>query len=191
MARERKFTTRELFHAVKHLLLEHGYDAFHFGLMAERLEVSRASLYKYYKNKDELITALMNDEMDAFLVELAAVEQIEGFEAQYDRLVDLFFQKKDVLPLIQIARHMMQRMEADSQQQRQQLEQLPLAMYETLQRLIAQGKQAGVLKAHLPDSVMLGLLFQTIAVPNHYNIPHAEWVAAMKEVLGQGMFTAR
>lgn len=186
MARERKFTTNELFQEVKQLLLQHGYDAFHFGLLAERLDVSRGALYKYYENKDTLITAFMTYEMNMFLGELQAVQEVEGFREQFDQLVDIIFRKKEVLPLIRIAQHMVERTNTES---REQLEKLPLAMYAYLQRLIVQGKQEGVLKAHLPDSVMLGLLFQSIAVPNHFNIPQSEWVEAMKEVLGQGMFT--
>ncbi len=70
MARESKFTIDELYTKTRSFFIHHGYDGFHFGLLAERLGVTRSALYKYYRNKDELITEFMLYEMERFLREV-------------------------------------------------------------------------------------------------------------------------
>ena len=75
MARERKFSTDDLFQASKQLLLQHGYEGFTFSLLADQFDVCRA-LYKYYENKEELITDFMIYEMGKFLFELKEIKTI-------------------------------------------------------------------------------------------------------------------
>ncbi|MEH7012940.1 TetR/AcrR family transcriptional regulator [Neobacillus niacini] len=188
MARERKFNTVELFHEAKQLLLQHGYDGFTFSLLADRMEVSRAALYKYYDNKEELITDFMIYEMEEFLHELKEIEKLEGFEHQFDFLIDLIFKKTEVHELIRAAQQVMERMEA-AITNKEKLEKLPLDMYKFLHSFILLGKEEGKLKKHLPDGLIIGFILQTVAIPNHFGIPKAEWIHSIKEVISQGMFT--
>jgi TetR/AcrR family transcriptional regulator, repressor of fatR-cypB operon len=188
MARERKFNTVELFHEAKQLLLLHGYDGFTFSLLADRMEVSRAALYKYYDNKEELITDFMVYEMEEFLLELKEIENLEGFEQQFDFLIDLIFKKTEVHELIRAAQQVMARMEA-AVTNKEKLEKLPLDMYKFLQSFILLGKEEGKLKEHIPDGLIIGFILQTVAIPNHFGIPKGDWIHSIKEVISQGMFT--
>ncbi|MFP7300068.1 TetR/AcrR family transcriptional regulator [Neobacillus niacini] len=188
MARERKFNTVELFHEAKQLLLENGYDGFTFSLLADRMDVSRAALYKYYENKEELITDFMIYEMEEFLHELKAIEELEGFDKQFDFLMDLIFKKTEIQHLIKAALHVIARL-ADSNVNKEKLEKLPLEMYKYLQSFILKGKEEGKLKSHIPDSLIIGLILQTVAIPNHFGIPHDEWLKSIKEIIGHGIFT--
>src|SRR3954467_12938294 len=111
MARERKFNTVELFHEAKLLLLQHGYDGFTFSLLADRMDVSRAALYKYYENKEELIIDFMIYEMEEFLHDLKKIEELKGFEHQFDFLMELIFKKTEVHHLIEAAQQVLARIE--------------------------------------------------------------------------------
>lgn len=188
MARERKFSTQELLHATKQLVLQHGYEGFHFGLLAEQLEVSRSTLYKYYENKDELITALMLHEMERFLTELAEIQTLPGFEAQFDFLMDLIFKDTDIHQLVsmqgQIPAHTSTSMKAN----REKLDRMHLDMYAMLQQFVEAGFKEGKLRPDIPSSLVLGFIFQTIAIPNHQHVPQQEWMAAMKQIIRHGMF---
>ncbi len=188
MARERKFSNEELFHLVKKMLLEHGYEGFHFGLLAEQLDVSRGALYKYFENKDELITDFMLYEMQLFIADLAQIENQGDFEAQFDFLMKLIFDRGEVHQLITVVKQMGTSSNEKAKQRKEQLEKLPLEMYRYLQNFISLGKREGKLKEHIPDSVMLGLIFQSIAVPNHYGLPKSVWVESIKEIISKGMF---
>jgi TetR/AcrR family transcriptional regulator, repressor of fatR-cypB operon len=188
MARERKFNTVELFHEAKQLLLQHGYDGFTFSLLADRMEVSRAALYKYYDNKEELITDFMIYEMEEFLYELKDIEKHEGFVKQFDFLIDLIFKKTEVHRLIEAAQQVLARIE-HSMESKVKLQRLPLEMYNYLQGIILSGKKEGVLKSHLPDSLIIGLILQTVAIPNHFRVPRDVWIKSIKEIICQGIFT--
>jgi TetR/AcrR family transcriptional regulator, repressor of fatR-cypB operon len=187
VARERKFNTVDLFHEAKQLLLEHGYDGFTFSLLADRMDVSRAALYKYYENKEELITDFMIYEMEQFLHELKEIEKLTGFERQFDFLMDLIFTKTEIHHLIKAALNVLARLEP-SNINKEKLEKLPLEMYNYLNRFILKGKEEGRLKSHIPDSLIIGLILQTVAIPNHFGIPHQEWLNSIKEIIRQGMF---
>ncbi|PLT29688.1 TetR/AcrR family transcriptional regulator [Peribacillus deserti] len=189
MARERKFSTNDLFAAVKHILIQHGYEGFTFSLLSERLEVSRGAIYKYYQNKENLITDFMVREMQLFIADLQKIEEQTGFESQFDFLLDIIFKKKEVHQLIGVAQHILASPNEEIYENKEKLKKIPLEMYQSLQGFIRLGKIEGKVKPHLPDSLLLGMILQTIAIPNHFRIPEAEWVGSIKEIISQGMFT--
>ncbi|GEL09221.1 TetR/AcrR family transcriptional regulator [Salisediminibacterium halotolerans] len=59
MSRKRSINQIELFAETEKLVLEKGYNGFHFKALAERLGVARSTIYNYYPKKEELITAYM------------------------------------------------------------------------------------------------------------------------------------
>lgn len=188
MARERKFTIEDLFTAVKQILLERGYEAFTFSLLAERLDVSRGAIYKYYDNKEDVITDFMIYEMELFVHELKEIDNQNGFEEQFNFLINLIFEKKDVHRLIGVAQHILASYDEKASVNKEKLEKLPLEMYQCLQSFILLGKKERKLKPHISDSLMLGFIFQSIAIPNHYQVPQGEWVSSIKEMISHGMF---
>ncbi|WP_102273917.1 TetR/AcrR family transcriptional regulator [Cytobacillus massiliigabonensis] len=189
MARERKFSMDELFSSAKALLLKHGYEGFTFSLLADQLNVSRGALYKYYENKEELITDYMIAELNQFLADLQKIEHCQGFEAQFDFLMNLIFDMPEVQQLIKIAVQIPVNVNNKVRENKEHLDKLHLDMYKHLQSFIKLGKKEKNLKAHIADGLILGFIFQTIAIPNHFGIPHAEWVASIKEIISHGMFT--
>ncbi len=189
MARERKFSTSELFEETKRVLLQNGYEGFTFSILAERMDVSRGTLYKYYENKEELITDYMLHEMDIFLVELKQIENHIGFEAQFDFLIDLIFKSTEIHQLIGVAEQIPKYINEKVKANKEQLEKLHLHMYSLLRNFVILGVEEGKLQPHIPDGLVLGFIFQTISIPNHYRIPQSEWVHSIKEILRHGMFT--
>lgn len=188
MARERKFSIEELYQTTKELLLLHGYEGFTFSLLAERLDVSRGTLYKYYENKEELITDYMLDEMDKFLLKLQKIEQYEGFQLQFNKLIELIFEHSEIHQIIIIALQIPANATKKVKLNKAKLDVLHLDMYKHLQGFIHLGREEKKLKAHIPDGLILGFIFQTIAIPNHFGIPHTEWVKSIKEIISHGMF---
>ncbi|MGJ7922320.1 TetR/AcrR family transcriptional regulator [Neobacillus sp. LXY-4] len=188
MARERKFSTEELFQATKPILLEHGYEGFTFSLLAGRMNVSRGALYKYYENKDELIIDFMIYEMEQYLLELKKIVNHASFESQFDFLFDVMFKRTEVPHLIGVAQQIPVNSNSTVRERKERLDQLHLDMYKYLQDFIDIGRKEGKLKTHIPDGLMLGIIFQSIAIPNHFGVPQSEWVRSIKEILSRGMF---
>ncbi len=187
MARERKFSTDELYQATKQILLKHGYDGFNFSVLAEQLDISRGAIYKYFDNREELITNFMLYEMELFLLELKEIEQYHDFDDKLTFLLELIFKKSTVPQLIEIGQRIPINGNMKVKENISQLEKLHLEMYKHLQGFIDLGRQKQKLKASIPDSLILGIIFHSIMIPNHFGISQSEWVRSIKEVLCYGM----
>ncbi|MEH7344212.1 TetR/AcrR family transcriptional regulator [Bacillus sp. JJ1532] len=189
LARERKFSIDELFRTTKELLLLHGYEGFTFSLLADRLEISRGTLYKYYDNKEELITDYMLDEMEKFLLKLQKITEFDGFEAQFNELLALIFEHSEIHQIIIIALQIPANISKKVTLNKAKLDVQHLDMYKHLQNFIDLGRAEKILKPQIPDGLILGFIFQTIAIPNHTRVPAEEWVSSIKEIICHGMFT--
>lgn len=188
MVRERKFSTEGLFKATKQTLLEHSYEGFTFAILAEKLEVSRGTLYKYYENKDELISDFMIFEMNLFLKELEKIHEREGFESQFEFLIEVIFKDDTIPKLIEMGIQIPIDNNDKIKESKQKLDSLHLKMYQHLQDFIHLGREEKILKAHLPDGLILGMIFQTINIPNHFRVPRDQWIKSIKEIISSGMF---
>lgn len=189
MARERKFTDEELFKATKLLLIGDGYDAFTFSKLASMMEVSRGSIYKYYENKDELILEFLMYEMNRFLQEFNELDKNGDFQTQFSIVIDFIFKHSEIHQILEIISQIPKKSPNQVISSNQaQLTGYYRDMYKQFQGLIEQGKNEQVIKRHLSDAIILGMIFQTIAIPNHFGIPRDEWVASIKEILSKGMF---
>ncbi|WP_040205719.1 TetR/AcrR family transcriptional regulator [Neobacillus jeddahensis] len=187
MARERKFSTDELYHATERILLKHGYEGFSFSLLAEQLDISRGAIYKYFDNREELITNYMLYEMKLFLEELKIIEEYHSFDEKFTFLLELIFKNSTVPQMIEIGRRVPINENNKVKENIGQLENLHLDMYKHLQGFIDLGRQEQKLKASIPDSLILGIIFQSIMIPNHFGISPSEWVQSIKEILCHGM----
>lgn len=188
MARERKFTNEELFQATEELLLAYNYEGFQFSLLADHLHVSRGAIYKYFENKEELITEYMLFKMENFLQELKEINSIDGFQAQFDFLLNLMFKNPELHQLIEIGKRVPVHINAKVKDNQEKLDTYHLEMYHYVQGFIESGKREQLLNQNIPESLILGYIFQSIAIPNHFGIPHDVWVQSIKEMICHGIF---
>ncbi|GEL76741.1 TetR/AcrR family transcriptional regulator [Tenuibacillus multivorans] len=188
MARQRKFSIEELYQSTKELLLERGYEGFTFSILASQLDVSRGTIYKYFENKEELIMEYMIYEMNIFLEDLTDIQRFHSFETQLEFLLELMFDNVEIQQLIEIGQQVPDNTSSKAKEHKERLDHLHLELYNSLQSFIQLGKDEQKIKEHLPDSLVLGFIFQAITIPNHYGVPHKEWVKSIKEIIRHGMF---
>ncbi|WP_277584971.1 TetR/AcrR family transcriptional regulator [Psychrobacillus antarcticus] len=188
MARERKFTDDELFKATKLLLIKDGYDSFTFSKLASVMEVSRGSIYKYYENKDNLISEFLVYEMNRFNLSFSGLDKSGDFQTQFSLVIDFIFKHSEIHQILEIINQIPKKSSHRDQSNQTKLNTYYIDMYKQFQGLIEQGKKEQVIKSHLSDAIILGMIFQTIAIPNHFGIPNDEWIASIREILSEGMF---
>lgn len=189
MARERKFSMEELYHITKETLLHHGYEGFTFSLLADQLNISRGTIYKYFENKDELITDYMLYEMNSFLIELKEIETATGFDAKFEFLIDIMFKHSKIQQIIEIGQRIPANINELVSDNKKKLEMLHLDMYRYLHSFIQLGKEENKIREQIPETLMLGYIFQSIAIPNHASIPREKWISSIKDIIRHGMFT--
>jgi AcrR family transcriptional regulator len=188
VGRERKFTDEELFNATKAMIINEGYESFTFSRLAAILNVSRGSIYKYYENKDELISEFLMYEMNRFLTEINALNKEGDFQTQFDLLIDFIFRHNNIHQVMEIINQIPSNTTKRVEGNKLKLSEYHVDMYQQFQGLIDLGREEKKIKSHLPTAVILGMIFQTIAIPNHFDIPKEEWIASIKEILCHGMF---
>lgn len=189
LARAKKFTEKEMFIETKKLLLQHGYEGFTFSLLAKSLGVSRAAIYKYYQNKEELISFFMISEFEAYLRELKKIHSLDNFEGQLEYLLNVIFQNEEIHKLIETGQQVQANASKQTKLNIQKLNEMHLKMYNELQSFIKLGREENKIKQHIPDQLILGIIFQTISIPNIQKVPKDEWIASIKEIICYGMFT--
>src|SRR5690554_3047573 len=187
MARESKFTINELYTTTKELLLQHGYAGFHFGLLAEKLNVTRGALYKYFDNKDELITEFMDHEMEQFMLDLEKIKMRTNFEEQLDYLLDVIFKNSKIHQILSIIYQIPKSSHKNVNKTLKRLDEQHHKMYGFLNDFIQLGRKENCLKSEFPDHLILGFIFQTVNIPNHSQLPEEEWRNLVKQFLYYGM----
>jgi len=189
MARERKFTRESLFEATKELLLELGFEGFTFSQLAERLNVSRSALYKYYQNKDELVMDYMLYHMHQFMEDLKDIETYNGFTAQFNHLIRLMYRHSRIHQILKTSQYIPANANTKMKESKERLDRMHDDMYTQLQGFIERGRKEKILKPDIPADLILVFIFQLVEIPNRSNISREEWIEQVTRILSHGMFT--
>lgn len=189
MARERKFSTNELYQNIENLLLQHGYDGFTISILAEKMNISRGALYKYYENKDEMIYDYLLYVMDQFMLELQKIELLDDFQAKFEYLFELFFRHHKIHQIIAITHHVLTDQNELIHTSKQKLNTEHEKMYTILEKIMQQGVKEGMIKPHLPSQVIFGILFRVIDMPKHLDMEYEQWKKNSKEIITNGIFS--
>ncbi|WP_068676361.1 TetR/AcrR family transcriptional regulator [Oceanobacillus sp. Castelsardo] len=188
MARKRKFTMIDLYQVTKETLVDTGYNGFTFSILAEKLDISRGSIYKYFDNKEELVTEYMVYEMNQFLTELQNINTYHSFEEQFDFLLYIIFKDSSIQKIIGMRAQIQSEGNKKVQANLDKLKELHLSMYSLLADFIQSGKENNIIKPSLQNGAILGFIFQSVAIPNHFNVPKEEWTSSIKEIIQYGTF---
>ena len=84
--REREEMRQRIMDAARHLFLEQGFEKTSIRGIAEAIEYSPATIYLYYKDKNELLFALHEE---AFLKMMTELSQVVSVADPFERLVEM------------------------------------------------------------------------------------------------------
>ncbi|WP_339261191.1 TetR/AcrR family transcriptional regulator [Lysinibacillus sp. FSL K6-3209] len=187
MGRDRKFSTLDLFLESKKLVLAVGYEGFTIARLAESLEVSRAAIYKYYTNKDELLMDFMLHEMDKSVKDLLSIPAELSYLDQLDELLHSIFRSKDLHLLLGIAEIIPTTNKPHMQEKKEKLSAMHFNMYGPLMRIVQQGKKEGFVDDDIPNDLVLGFIFQSINIPNHSQMDEVQFFNFTKLLILNGV----
>lgn len=75
--REKQEVRRKILDAARELFARHGFDAVTMRKIAEKIEYSPTAIYLHFKDKDELIQELCENDFYAFSIRFASINAIE------------------------------------------------------------------------------------------------------------------
>ncbi|MBY0064367.1 TetR/AcrR family transcriptional regulator [Priestia aryabhattai] len=185
MARGRKFDTIDLFRSTKKLIIQTGYEGFTIGQLAKELNVTRAAIYKYYQNKDELLLDFMLDEITNTLTSFSSIPKELPFLEKLDLLLEKIFMYKDLHLIlgIGIPTKNIPLLEA----KKEKLSHMHHELYKPLIHIVQQGKEEGFIDMDMPNEMLLGFIFQSISIPNHSGMDAEQVLIYTKKLILDGI----
>ncbi|MDA3626183.1 helix-turn-helix domain containing protein [Saccharopolyspora sp. WRP15-2] len=84
VAEHRAKQLRNLMHAARDLVAEEGPEALTLGALAKRVGVSRSSVYEYFRSRDDLAAAIIEDALPRWVAEID--EQLAGQRTTHDKV---------------------------------------------------------------------------------------------------------
>lgn len=187
MAREKKFTQNELYQATHNLILEVGYEKFSFMLLSKKMTVSRAALYKYYGNKDELLQEYLNDQMEQMVRNIDVIEWSTDFKEKLSQLIDLIFKYADTHTISNMVPTQNWTNENKNRPDIQKAKQLHDVFFSFIQKVITEGQTQGYLLMNIPPMLIIEQIFHSITLPNRAGLSATERANYIKEILFYGI----
>lgn len=187
MARKKTFDQSELYEATEQLMLEIGYDRFSFQLLADKLQVTRTALYKYYKNKNDLLNAYLNHRLKEVVERLDKMDWSMEYRDKLQLLMDLVFDYADTHKISSMVPNQKWTKENEMDSAVQQSKALHIRFFSFIQELIEEGQHKGVLKKDIPPEIIIETIFHSINIPNHAELTLEKRAFYIKKMLFEGI----
>ena len=186
MGRTKKFTDEQLWEATKELLLQVGYEAFTVSLLAEKMSVSRAVIYKYYPNKEELIVQSMLEKKGGSAKIWTEVDTRQSLDDVFRGVLQRIFRMKELHNVLGLATKIANVNDIVSEK-KEKLAKMHHEMYKPLLCLVAKGKEEKLIAQQKNDFLILGFIFSVINIPNHMNLSDEQFLGELELLLLNGM----
>jgi len=162
--REKQEVRKKILDAARDLFARHGYDAVTMRKIAEKIEYSPTAIYLHFKDKDELIRELCENDFYTFSMRFAAVNSIEDLEARLraagQAYVDFALEHPNQYRLMFMTPHPVQPGEKHLQRRGNPREDA----YAYLRELLVQAKEQGMIREDERD---VELIAQTVWAALH------------------------
>lgn len=187
MGRKPLIDHRHLMQKTEKLLMEHGYHGFTYKRLAQSLGVARSTLYEYYANKDELISAYMLWMMEEVLAHLAQLDQHYAGPSKIEALLRLFIQHKEIHLVSKILPLIEKNESASVQAALERLWSYHDQLFNNINRLIEQGKKEGWIKPDLTTEAIAGFISAVVFIPIRSLLAPDELIKQLTEIVLNGI----
>ncbi|MFC7394027.1 TetR/AcrR family transcriptional regulator [Scopulibacillus cellulosilyticus] len=184
---KRKIEFQDFMNETERLLLEKGYESFHFKLLADRLNVARSTIYEYYANKEELVTAYMLNIMNWITAESNALESSISPLQQLKSLMHIFIKYSQIHQISQMIPLINRSSSPAVKSSIDRLSEEHEKLYQMITHLIEKAKDAGEIRPDIPSSVLARFYFTAIDIPNNEALTDRDWSDMIFLVLYEGM----
>lgn len=189
MARKKKIDHKELMIETEKLLLETGYDSFHFRLLAERLGVGRSTLYEYYANKDDLITAYVHSFAYERVEESKLVLAIDDLQEQLKAFLRIFLKYNHIQQIVTMITQMEGQNKPQNEENVIHIKKLIKEINAVSLQIIKKGQREGKIRHDLDDMFISYMMFHLIQIPNFRQKSDEERLEQFVDFLLNGVST--
>jgi len=185
-ARRKAGTHQRLIDATRELISAHGYGQVDIATIAERADVSKATFYKHFANKEVCVRELMSQGFDALIAEILAIPHAHPLDpAWMQRSLERVFRWADEnreLVLIMVGGAASAQLNAFGRQYMAEI------IERTIVSELAQADLSGLIPPPVLAQVMTGMLIQLLGwwLENDTGYSAADMAGTMLTVLQQG-----
>ena len=178
MAR-RKVNKQELLAAAEELLMERGYDHFHFRMLAEKLEIGRSTIYEYFSSKEELILVYMDQLMKKVMNECkewaneAPLKRLKGY-------LSIFMKYTQIHRMMQILPLMVQTVSPELETFIEKLFQDHQQIYDWITEAVEEAKKKDEIRHDIPTQLITAIILSTVQLP--------KWMDQEEVISGEMVF---
>lgn len=187
MARQRIIDERLLMKATEELLLEKGYDGFHFKLLSERLGVGRSTIYEYYANKDELIASYMEDLMTIIIDKCSELDIVHSPIQQLKGLLEIFITYSQIHQFIQYIPQLRRIETNEMKVHMEKLDQDHRKLFSLIVDIIKNAQKEKYVRCDLPPELITSIFFNSIQIPKSLETDQKDWTEKLFSIIYEGI----
>lgn len=187
MGRKRILTKEEIFNKTGEVLRSEGISGVHFKKLSSELQVSRSTLYEYFKNKDDLILAYMKEMMDEMDRKINAIPEGEAPNDKLFRLLHIFLAHAETYHIDQMIRELQTSNKNLAHFFRTKIHEDLMETYAMMVRWIKETKQQGIWKDSVNEELIGDLIFHSILFPNRQKLGAQEMAKQLFEMIECGV----
>jgi len=184
---KRKVDIQELMAVTENMLLEKGYEAFHFKALAEELNIGRSTLYEYFSSKEELVTEYMTNIMDKIFLECKGTLTLPDPLGQLREMLNIFLKYSKLHQILQILPLIDRNSSPRVEKSLRKLDDQHNQMFQWIMDSIHAAQDKGQIRADLHPSVVAGLFFNAIQIPNRLHLEQDAWNRMMFDAIYHGL----
>lgn len=179
MSRKKTIDQAMLFRETEKLIMESGYNGFHFQALSTRLGVARSTIYNYYTKKEELITDYM-----VHLLE-KAVDQMDNIEKEVEpvkALIRVWSKYVNMHQMLQIMPYIDKKASPAVEENTRKMFYLFKKMKAKIEETLKDGQKNGTIREDIQMKTIVGLVMSTVQIPVHHDTLE-EWVDEVYQLI--------
>lgn len=183
----RKLREEELMKATEALLLEKGYEGFHFQGLSKRLNVGRSTIYEYYSSKEELVTSYMLKVMQQIFDECRRLPSTHTPLQQLKELLHVFMKYSQIHQITQMIPMVNRNVSPGVKLAIRRLSEDHHRLFSRMTRLIDEAKSQGEIREDISSVIISRIFFTAIQIPCSEEIDPRAWSEMIFQVLYEGL----
>ncbi|REJ09664.1 TetR/AcrR family transcriptional regulator [Halobacillus trueperi] len=168
MGRKRILTKEEILKETGVLLRKEGIHGVHFKKLSTELQVSRSTLYEYFKNKEDLILSYMRNMMEEMTKQIEAIPEEEAPNKKLYSLLYIFLDHAETHHIDQMIRELQNSDQTLALFYRTKIHEDLMGTYNQMLDWIDDAKKTGIWKDNIESEMVADLIFHSILFPTRH-----------------------
>ncbi|WP_394217337.1 TetR/AcrR family transcriptional regulator [Halobacillus trueperi] len=187
MGRKRILTKEEILKETGVLLRKEGIHGVHFKKLSTELQVSRSTLYEYFKNKEDLILSYMRNMMEEMTLQIESIPETDPPNKKLYSLLFIFLDHAETHHIDQMIRELQSSDHTLALFYRTKIHEDLMGTYDQMLNWIDDAKNTGIWKKDIESEMVADLIFHSILFPTRHKFGVKEMTDQLFRMIEYGV----